>query len=294
MRHNLPPIPAFRDSPANNPIQEIALRVVVELPGWKFFAMGTAALIAKNLAITAHHVLDAVVRKFGAKHGGTTVDIEGYCLRLYQVLPGPIYRVWNVNEAWACPTDIAILHLSLDGSSESNERVESRAPRLRAVPPATGQKVIAFGYRESKIEVTEQADTHHLNFTDIGTISIGEVGQVFPDRRDSSMFPFPCFEVFAKFAPGMSGGLVIDEDGLVCGLVCAGTNLADQDALPLSYAVTLWPMLRTLISANRGTRYPRGVQYPVIDLALDKIINVVGLEELDPRFFPGRSLTSKA
>jgi hypothetical protein len=88
----------------------------------------------------------------------------------------------------------------------------------------------------------------------------------------------------------MSGGLIIDEDGALCGLVCAGTELADPDALPLSYAATLWPMLTTVISADRGDAYPRGVEYPVIDLALDKIVNAVGLEELDARFFPGRNL----
>jgi Trypsin-like peptidase domain len=267
---------------------------VVELPGWQFFAMGTAVLIAKNLAITANHVLDAAIRKFGAKHAGTTVEIDGYSLRLYQVLPGPIYRVWNVTEAWACPSDIAILHLALEGSSESDEQVEWRVPRLRVVPPAPGQKVVAFGYRESVIEVTEQAGIHHLEFTDIGTISIGEVGQIFPERRDTSMLTFPCYEVLARFASGMSGGLVIDGEGLVCGLNCAGTNLADPNAPPLSYAVTLWPMLRTLISCDRGDRYPRGVEYPVIDLALDRIIHVVGLEQLDPRFFPGRSLTAES
>jgi len=293
IRGNLPPVPVFRDALPSDPIQEIALRVVVELLGWQFFAMGTAVLIAGNLAITAHHVLDAAIRKFGAKHSETAVDIDGYSIRLYQVLPGPIYRVWNVSEAWACPSDIAILHLSLDSSSERNKSVEWRVPRLRVLPPAPGEKVIAFGYRESKIEVTEQADIHHLEFTDIGTISIGEVGQSFPDRRDASMLTFPCFEVFARFAPGMSGGLVIDEAGALCGLVCAGTNLADPNALPLSYAVTLWPMLRTLISADRGDPYPRGVTYPVIDLALDKTIHVVGLEQLDPRFFPGYSLTTE-
>jgi hypothetical protein len=104
------------------------------------------------------------------------------------------------------------------------------------------------------------------------------------------MLTFPCFEVYARFAPGMSGGLVIDEAGALCGLVCAGTDFADASALPLSYAATLWPMLTTIISADRGDAYPRGVEYPMIDLALDKLINAIGLEELDPKFFPGRAL----
>jgi Trypsin-like peptidase domain len=291
MLQNLPQVPVFRDESPTDPIQEIALRVVVELPGWNFYAIGTATLIANHLAITANHVLEAVVKKFGAKQEPSGTEIHGYSLRLYQVLPGPVYRVWNVLQAWGCPSDIAILHLALDGTTEPGGSAGSKVPRLRVMPPPSGQKVIAFGYRESKIEVTERDGTHHIEFTDIGTTSIGEVGQIFPQRRDSSMLTFPCFEVFARFAPGMSGGLVIDEDGALCGLVCAGTDLGDPNATPLSYAATLWPMLRTLITADRGDSYPRGVEYPVIDLALDKLIKAVGLEQLDPKLFPGRVLS---
>jgi hypothetical protein len=53
-------------------------------------------------------------------------------------------------------------------------------------------------------------------------------------------------------------------------------------------------MLTTIISADRGDAYPRGVEYPVIDFALSGLINVVGLEELDPKNFPGRILPRTA
>jgi hypothetical protein len=49
-------------------------------------------------------------------------------------------------------------------------------------------------------------------------------------------------------------------------------------------------MLTTMISGDRGDKYPRGVTYPAIDLALDGLIRVVGLEDLDPNHFPGRTL----
>lgn len=245
MRHrNLPPTPAFQNSPPTDPVQEIALRVVVELPKWEMHVIGTACLIGGHLS-----------------------------------------------RAWICPSDIAILHLGLDFTSESEPKVDWRAPLLRMTPPPSGQKVLAFGYREARIEVTEGTDgAHHIELTDIGTTSIGEVGQIFPEQRDSSMLTFPCFEVRARFAPGMSGGLVIDEDGALCGLVCAGTDFGDPNAPPLSYAATLWPMLTTVISVDRGDGYPRGVKYPMIDLALDKLIHVIGLEEQDPKLFPGRVL----
>jgi len=291
MRHNLPPTPAFRDSPPTDPIQEIALRVVVELPEWKYYVIGTAVVIGGYLAITAKHVLEAVIARFGPNQVPEEPGVGRYSLQLYQVLPGPVYRIWNVFKAWRCPSDIAILHLGLGGSSAPEAKIEWTVPLIRVLPPPSGQKVLAFGYRESKVEVSEGADgTHHIQFDDIGTTSIGEVGHIFPEQRDSVMLTFPCFEVYAKFAHGMSGGLVIDENGALCGLVCAGCELADPNAMPLSYAATLWPMLRTLISGDRGDAYPRGVEYPMIDLALDKIIHVTGLEELDPGLFPGRVL----
>src|ERR1043166_6794674 len=144
MRHNLPATPAFRDALKTDPIQEIALRVIVELPEWRMYQFGTACLIAGHLAITAKHVLEAVIRKFGAKSQPNCIEVDGYSLRLCQVLPGPIYRIWNVSKAWTCPSDIAILQLELDRTSEPEACVEWRVPLLRVVPPPTGQKVVAL------------------------------------------------------------------------------------------------------------------------------------------------------
>jgi hypothetical protein len=52
-------------------------------------------------------------------------------------------------------------------------------------------------------------------------------------------------------------------------------------------------MLKTVISINRGDRYPTGVSYPVIDLAIDGLIEGDDLHELDPTHFPGKQLTSQ-
>ena len=288
MRHtNLPPTPAFLNASVNEPIQEIALRVIVELPGWEFYGVGTAVLIGGHLAVTAKHVLEAVIRKFGAKSTPKGVEVGGYSLRLYQVLRGPLYRIWNVFSAWISSSDIAILHLGLDATAGTDRDVQWRSPALRIFPPPSGQKVLAFGYRESRIDVSEDCDgVHHIKLDDVPTTSIGEVGQIFTERRDSSMLAFPCFEVIAQFAPGMSGGLVIDEEGVLCGLVCASCVFSDPHASPLSYAATLWPMLGTRVSADRGDKYLRGVEYPMLDLAVDDLIHVVDLDKLDTKLLP--------
>jgi|SRR5271165_5471217 len=289
VHRNLPSTPAFRDSPSLDAAQEIALRVIAEFPGWRFYQLGTAVLIGGRLAVTAKHVLEDPIRRFGGVRTAGGLEVSGHSIRLLQVLPGPVYRMWNVPRAWITASDIAILHVELDRTSEAERNVQWRVPFVRLTPPPTGEQVLAFGYRESKIEVSEKPDgAHHIELNDIPTTSIGEVGQIFPERRDSSMLTFPCFEVRARFAHGMSGGMVVDGNGALCGLVCTGYNFDHANAMPLSYAATMWPILTTVISIDRGEGYPSGVEYPMIDLALDNLISVVGLEQLDPALFPGR------
>jgi hypothetical protein len=118
MRHNLPPGPTFQNATATDPIQEFALRFVVERPGWKLDVIGTATLIGANLALTARHVLEAAIAQFGATQTPAGIEVSKFSIKLYQVLPGPVYRFWAVTSAWVCDTDIAILHLQLDSTSE--------------------------------------------------------------------------------------------------------------------------------------------------------------------------------
>jgi Trypsin-like peptidase domain len=290
LHKNVPETPFFRDGKPTNPIQEIALRVLVELPGPQIFAIGTACLIGGFLALTARHVIEYPLKKFRAQKIERGFEVSGYSIKLVQVLAGPVYNIFEVERAWFTSSDIAILHLRLDGTSAPEQTISWRSPILRVLPPPSGEKVLAFGYRESKIEVTENADGGpHIDINDLGTTSGGIVGQIFPERRDSAMLTFPCFEVHAKFFPGMSGGLVVDEYGRLCGLVCAGLDFQDPNTPPLSYAATLWPLLTTIIAAD-VEGHPRGASYPVIDLALDQKIHAIGLEGLDPNLFPGRKL----
>ena len=226
--------------------------------------------------------MEAAFQKIGLKQDhNKNHEIDGCAIRLYQVLPGPEYRVWEVRSAWMCPTDIAVLHLLKWRTTRPEETIEWRAPRLRALPPPVGEKVVAFGYRESKVLVTEDAaGVHHIEHNDRLTVSIGEVKQIYPSGRDRVVLPFPCYEIEARFDPGMSGGLVIDENGALCGLICASLQTSESNVPPISYVVSLWPMLTTVISANRGDHDPKDVKYPMIDLAHDGLISVVDVEHL--------------
>lgn len=53
---------------------------------------------------------------------------------------------------------------------------------------------------------------------------------------------------------------------------CVSLAPGNPEEAAVSYTTTLWPMLRTVISADRGGNYPKRVSYPVIDLALEGIV----------------------
>lgn len=162
---------------------------------------------------------------------------------------------------------------------------------LRLQAPAIGETVRAVGYRKSTITITAGPNgNHHTDLKDVGTTSTGTVMDVKEPIRDTVLAPFPCFHVRANFAHGMSGGMVLDLKGQLCGLIGTGYELDPSDPDPISWAATLWPLFKTKISADRGDAYPRGIEYEAIELAIDKIIPVVGLADLDPAQFPNYKL----
>lgn len=287
---SFPSTPTFIRQEPDTPMSEFALRVLVEFPGGETHVIGTATIIAGHLAITASHVLDDIIKRFGSTQTGErNFEISNYAVRLYQILPGPEYAVWNVISAWPCiDTDIALLHLGLFKYSGTVAPSFWRLLPIKVVPPNPGAAIVGFGYHSSTVSVTQNADGYHLDINDEPASTTGKVEEILPTGNPSGRFTFPCYRVNARFDGGMSGGPVIDENGSICGIV-SGTY-GNYEGEHTSYVATLWPILKTVISSNRTGAYPRDVKYPVIDLALDGLIHAEGLSELDPSLFPGRTL----
>ena len=61
-----------------------------------------------------------------------------------------------------------------------------------------------------------------------------------PSGRDQVLVPQPSFQVGARFEPGMSGGPVFDEAGLVIGVVSSGMS---DGARPYGTASLIAPIL---------------------------------------------------
>ena len=52
--------------------------------------------------------------------------------------------------------------------------------------------------------------------------------------------------------------------------------------------------MKAMVPAHSGRAYPRLVEYPVINLVRDKLLNVIELDALNPKLFPERTPATKA
>jgi hypothetical protein len=127
--------------------------------------------------------------------------------------------------------DIGVLFLNLPIMAETGETLSLPISQLKLDLPAGGERLLAFGYVEGEWCIEDSVNSLKHGFQ----ATTGFVRAIYPAGRDQVLLPTPCFETSACFRPGMSGGPVIDENGLVIGVVSTGFSLADNEA-PLSYA----------------------------------------------------------
>ena len=122
----------------------------------------------------------------------------------------------------------------------------------------------------------EDGNSLEVEWRDSPTTTTGEITEIYPEKRDSSMLPFPCYRTNARFEHGMSGGPVFNDRGHLCGLICAGS---ETETDYYSYVSTLWPSMATPVSFPRAG-FASGETYPVLDLARQGFIKAEGWERI--------------
>jgi hypothetical protein len=150
-------------------------------------------------------------------------------------------------------------------------------------PPAVGATIRAFGLHDVTFEgsrVFADGKFEHIEFKSEQSISTGTVKQHHWNGRDSVMYNFPCFEVDAKFESGMSGGLVIDEESKVCGIVCGSLHGASEDEEHVSYVTMLWPMMAIPVPSKLVIGGLESARYRLRDLSAQGKFNPYGWERV--------------
>jgi Trypsin-like peptidase domain len=175
--------------------------------------LGTAVIIAPGLAVTATHVLgdtmphlasgDAEVMCIGVRSGGLD-----------------LWRVWNVS--YTDRDDVAYLSLQLaspwvEGWSFTSLGVTTRCPRQ-------GEKLTIFGFRFDDV----QEEGHDFAVAGDLYAAAGTVNDVYHPVHILPSLPFPTIEINCGSLGGMSGGAVLDRDGLLVGMISRGWKTDDM------------------------------------------------------------------
>ena len=259
-----------------SPIYDVVLRLIANPLERNIKNSGTCSFVASNLGITAKHVIEDFLKTYGVSSG--TANVSLWALQITN--DESIFAVWEAREVWLSPhTDIALIHLI--PYDENAGKVIPKQLSLDLIPPEVGSRVVGFGYHSrsgmSSVE-TNSVGGSDIKVNDEPYTTVGEVMEVYPERRDSFLLNFPSYRVNFKSKPGMSGGPVFNDDGKLCGLITTGVEI--ENGKYEVNVVSLWPLLGITINANRGGNYPRDIFYPVYELARDKIIAAIGWERV--------------
>jgi S1-C subfamily serine protease len=267
--------PQFTHTGFEQPIHQVCVALCAFRDG-VYRPSGTGVVLHKRgLAITAKHVIKDFLREFeGITDTNEDRHVEGtFNLQALSIQPNNEAIVFDVRQTWLCPnTDIALLKLIPAQKSENAELKHSAHFNYRI--PSIGDRVVAFGYPRTDVLKRPGETKWMLN----PHTSVGTVQEIHYQRRDSSMLNFPCYRTNSRFDPSMSGGPVFNDSGQVCGIVCTGIDLEDDEG-HTSYVAALWPLLGTRITANRIDR-PIGSTWQVLSLYEDGLLQGKGLEHI--------------
>ena len=200
---------------------EGALLTVVIRDGDSHKIEGTAVMIAPGLAVTASHVFAEHVGDIGA--GTSALSCFGH-----RSTGVDVWKVTNIVSD-VDRGDLAFLSLELASPVNATWRFTEIGITTRC--PKPGEILSIFGYR------FEEADTGaDVEFTFKGNLFVasGTVVAVYPVERHPTLMPFPAIELDCGSLGGMSGGAVLDPEGLLVGVISRG--LKTDDLLGPTYA----------------------------------------------------------
>jgi hypothetical protein len=259
----------------NEPITSALCVVVAGTDETDLVAMGSGVIFTDGLALTARHVIDEIFERFeGCRASDARGDLS-FGVQVCCHFPDRSWAKWHVEE-FVISSSIDIAALVLRPSEETPSAPWPQAPAFSPLYPAESWPLVAYGFPESRHRLLSDGSAKfHLS----PSRANGIVHEIYHEKRDSSMAPFPCIRTDAPFPPGISGGPVCDRHGRVIGLVCSGMPPAEGETEHVSYVSTLWPAFGLVLRKTPVTGLPQQEQ-SLLEFAQVSRANVHHLDHL--------------
>jgi hypothetical protein len=164
--------PSFKEQPPTTPVQLLVGRIILFPSSMNVFLSGSCVRIARNLYLTAKHVVEDYLIRFGA--GQSEVSCEGW---IVHVESGPNYSVWSIQQAWLSPhSDLALIRTQPFNDVAAENRL-CPCVGLELSPPTDGERVAGFGFHSGTGTVRiGEGGSRHIEINVIGSATVGEVG----------------------------------------------------------------------------------------------------------------------
>lgn len=194
----------------------------------RFSIEGTGVMIGPGLVLTATHTL--------REHEQQIIDRQEqiWCIGIRSDRRA---EAWKLRD-WVWPetkSDISMLNVEL--RTEIPDDWTCSCLQMTARVPQVGETFSVLGFQfDSPENSTHPAAINEVPVLGQGHLYVvnGRVTQLWEEKRDTVMVPFPAIELNCGTRGGMSGGPVLDANGDVVGLL--STNFSGQDGEGPSYA----------------------------------------------------------
>lgn len=187
---------------------------------------GSAVMVAPGIALTAGHVVDEMrERGLLAEGGGQLFAVSFHADRV---------ELWRADSFTRVDAgDLSLLTLvrtTARSGGEAEYPLKFGLARMAARMPSVGETISLIGFRAAEEAVEGKA---LMGLALVG--SVGQVIDVYPQRRDSHGLPNPAIAVNARTVGGMSGGAAFDANGNLIGVISSGFHE------PPSFVSLSWP-----------------------------------------------------
>ena len=283
-------------APKDRLLYEVMPMLVGIGPDGMLLCFGTCFVALSHMAVTAKHVAEELLSKDPNIARGLPNKFEYWIIQILWDGDEHKYVVWTIDEIALCShSDIAIIWLNaLDENAAQHKRW--KAIPITFDPPPIGAVIRAYGHHNFRFDgsrLNADGKLEHLELNSERSVATGVVKEHYWGGRDRGLYSFPCFEVDAKFEHGMSGGLVTNERGEVCGIVCGSLHASSANEDHVSYVTMLWPMLTTPVGPELVPNGIESEKYCLRDLSLRGVFTPYGWERVHfhSDYKPGNLLT---